>query len=496
MNEGRIWLAAGLAALVLAAPVAFGSTERIACLALSLGFSCLALAALAAGARPSGSWPMALLLILPCAQLVPLPAGLLAAISPQAGRLHTLAAETTGPDRAATSWRPVSLDPDATLTGVLLLGSAASLFGVARFCLTHPAVRRLLAGLLVATGMFEASYGLAGHLGGSQEILGWRKTHYLDSATGTFVNRNHYAGYLEMTLMVSLGILIALSGRADGVRRGGTSGHRLARLVVLSTPRGGAALLLAIATCVMVAGLLFSRSRAGIVSAGVGLCVLTILSGRGKARRFAMSLIAIVVIVGALYAVAAGAEPLMSRFDRTMQDLTGSQGRLPLWGDAARSAAAFAATGSGLLAFEQVFPALRTREDPQLRRHAHNDYLEVAAELGLPGLALALLLVARFFRETLRGSPPALGVCPSNGSGPSHYSDTLLDGADALLAQGCALGGVAAAAALAFHSFFDFNLHVPANLLTLSLVCALALPAPRLLSRRPQHSIGPVPVPS
>ena len=95
------------------------------------------------------------------------------------------------------------------------------------------------------------------------------------------------------------------------------------------------------------------------------------------------------------------------------------------------------------------------------------------AEMGLPGLALALFLLARFLREAARGASRHAG------------------GGEEPLVRGCALGGIAAAAAPAFHSFFDFNLHVPANLLTLALVCALALPAPRIFSKHGLQRVAP-----
>src|SRR5258708_37544066 len=53
---------------------------------------------------------------------------------------------------------------------------------------------------LVSLGVFEALYGLIQYLTGWQQIFAYVKKYYLEEATGTYINRNHFAGFLEMTL--------------------------------------------------------------------------------------------------------------------------------------------------------------------------------------------------------------------------------------------------------------------------------------------------------
>jgi O-antigen ligase len=88
-----------------------------------------------------------------------------------------------------------------------------------------------------------------------------------------------------------------------------------------------------------------------------------------------------------------------------------------------------------------------------LLAHAHNDYLEALAELGLLGTALLLgLIVLLAVRASLawreRRSPEAKGI---------------------------ALGGIVSLAGAGVHAVTDFNLHIPANAVLFAVVLALTL---------------------
>ena len=62
---------------------------------------------------------------------------------------------------------------------------------------------------LVAMGVFEALYGLFELYPKSPRLLFYRKAYSLESATGTFVNRNHFSGYLEMIIPLALRLIIS-----------------------------------------------------------------------------------------------------------------------------------------------------------------------------------------------------------------------------------------------------------------------------------------------
>src|SRR6266540_2108616 len=89
----------------------------------------------------------------------------------------------------------------------------------------------------------------------------------------------------------------------------------------------------------------------------------------------------------------------------------------------------------------------------QLFAYVHNEYLQVAAELGLVGLVLLALLLVAIARLLWRAR--------ATGRSGATWA-----------------GVVAAAAAFAVHSGFDFVWHLPAIVLTVTLLVGAALPAP------------------
>ena len=88
----------------------------------------------------------------------------------------------------------------------------------------------------------------------------------------------------------------------------------------------------------------------------------------------------------------------------------------------------------------------------QLYTYVHNEYLQVTAELGLVGLALLVVLLVAITRLLWRTRP----------TGPAGATWA---------------GVVAATAAFALHSGFDFVWHLPAIVLTVTLLVGVALPA-------------------
>jgi len=69
--------------------------------------------------------------------------------------------------------------------------------------LFSPAGRRIFLAVFGA-GLFQALYGSYEYLTGHQHIFGYAKRFYTDSATGTYINQNHYAGALELAVRYAL----------------------------------------------------------------------------------------------------------------------------------------------------------------------------------------------------------------------------------------------------------------------------------------------------
>ncbi|MBW1775015.1 MAG: O-antigen ligase family protein, partial [Deltaproteobacteria bacterium] len=259
---------------------------------------------------------------------------------------------------------------------------------------------------------------------------------------GTYINRNHFAGLMEMLWPVALGVTLA---QGEWEERQGIK-------AMLSGDRVNTQLLTFLIVTLMVVALLFSRSRAGIVGAFVGMValvgILRLASGRFR-WGLRITLMALMALV-AIYGTKIGFDQIVVRF---MQIESGAGSRMELW-DQTWNMVSDHPAGIGLGNYEVVEPVYVDRGPGIRMRHAHNDYLQLLAETGWVG---AITLVSGFFLFLARGIRRVKRV----GFDVGRFRLMVAVGA---LAGLCSMG---------FHSFFDFNLQVPANQVFFVLLMAL-----------------------
>jgi O-antigen ligase len=177
------------------------------------------------------------------------------------------------------------------------------------------------------------------------------------------------------------------------------------------------------------------------------------------------------VLVLALLASALlfGGEQALGRLVGTVNSDDPTSGRAQFWRGTMSVIKAHPVLGAGLGAFGVAY----TRYDPlngSMRlEQAHNDYLQILADAGLIGGALALLFVVALFRQ---------GFARLNS--PDVFR------------RGVAAGALAGCAAVLVHSFFDFPLHITSIALLFLLLAALATNDRRVedknRARRGRHS--------
>jgi len=104
---------------------------------------------------------------------------------------------------------PESVTPASHRRRELVLILCYGLFGylVLRTVRTRRRAEILIV-VVLASALFQAFYGMAETFSGHEMIFGRAKRYGLGSVTGTFVNRNHFAGLLEMAFPLSLGYLL------------------------------------------------------------------------------------------------------------------------------------------------------------------------------------------------------------------------------------------------------------------------------------------------
>ncbi|MCX5720887.1 MAG: O-antigen ligase family protein [Nitrospirae bacterium] len=359
-------------------------------------------------------------------QAVPLPSQMVAALSPSVQSLYSW----TIPDyHDDLTWRPLSTTPGATIqTGLLIGACGAVFFLVARLARTRERIHAL-ALTLVLIGMGESLYGLA-QVGGSLSR----------PASGSFVNRNHFAALLAMALCVSVGLLLS----RWQVGKEGTDESR-AKVQLDQWAQGSP---LVIAALTMLAGIVFSFSRIGLVAplAMLALFGSLWLSGAVPGRIRLLVVGAGVVAVLLMSGAWAALEVTVERF----QILEVSD-RLAVREGTYRIFQSFPAVGIGLGGLVDNLPRFIPSQSGEVVDHSHNEPLEILAE---GGVSYGLLFIV----------------------GLMAYWGTLIPawlGRHDPLARGLGLGCLAGMMAILLHSFVEFPLRMPSNALYLSSLMGL-----------------------
>jgi O-antigen ligase len=360
----------------------------------------------------------------------------------------------------------LSLDPVTTRRVAVTLATLVGYFFLATQFLTTR--RRLLATVivLILLGFSVALVGVIHTLTSNGKLLWFRDVDAIDVAFGPFVNRNHFAGFIEMILPLPLALIVARGVARDKWILYGFLTVALGTALVLSASRGALVVLAAQLVALLVLSRWMSQQqepRAGDASRSPAW------AGRRFPRPTVRAAAGVVILTAgiSLGVVWIGAEPVVSRFsplsanrDMRSQENEGataaatdtgeSLSRPAIWRTTMRMIRDHALVGVGLGAY----PVAYTRYDEATGfyrlEQAHNDYLQIIAEAGVIGL---LLLIA-FMMAVGRAAAAALAT-------------------PMVVERSLALGAALGCWGIAVHSLFDFNLQVPANALLFLLLVAI-----------------------
>lgn len=375
-------------------------------------------------------------------QTLPLPSIWVAGLNPSAYQLYQTAYSAL--NLPMPTWLPLSVNVAATAWATAQATAYLILFFLV-LVLAHDTQRfKTLALTFLTVAACNATYGLLVAFEGADSAL--RITPYLGHSmvSGTYVNRNHFAGL--MILILPLGMAL-LRIQADTEMRAASWRGHWADALHFSLDAGGRLLLLCL---LIMLGLIFSNSRGGLLALGLAFIFLAI-----RLRRHHITNVALPWIAGGIFLslllLWLGDGGLSERFSQ--QGFTDSQRPL-LWANALSYSREFWLTGSGAGTFAEVFPAYKSAAlGTALFEHAHNDYLETLAESGLIGTLLLLGFLVSALRVILRPNRRHLTV---------YY---------------LALGSLAGITALLIHGFVDFNLRIPANAAYFYLLLGLGVAA-------------------
>lgn len=458
---GRL-LAIGVATVVVAAPLPFGSVGSLGRLAFEIGVLLLTgIWLVRTLSRPTLLPPLAAraglagLLLLGIFQLMPVGAIVVSIVSPRASALRE--GLRPGQEVLKTEERLLGIDPSLLdppeaisldpLAAASALRTGAALVGLLLVSVTVASMRgvRHLALAFLFSAAFQGLYGTLVLASGHDHIWHLPKRYNLDAATGTFVNKNHFAGYLAAALPVGLALMIELARSRSPAR------EARKRVVEFFSSQGSRTLMMGLLLVLGLAGLLLSFSRAGI-ALGVGAILLTLLSSGGRRPGTKLVVGMLILAAGVVPLLEIGSARLVDRYTSTTEELSASGGRVTVWRDTLSMARSFPVAGVGFGAFASAYPLFRSGEVRLRFEHAHNDALQALAEGGLAGAAFLSLLLAPVLRRIVTG----------------------LAGRGGPMAAGLAAGLLA----LLLHSLVDFNLHIPSNAATAAVLAGALLGIP------------------
>lgn len=419
--------------------------------------------------HPSVILALCLFLAAVVVQLAPLPAAVVATLSPS----HDVAefekllatADNRAPELVPTvpvdAPRPLSISPSGTWWGLgfvvafatYLIGASRGLSSVGIAGVTHA---------MVALGVVVAFLGMYQFASGNTTLHGWYVP-LTPTRSAPFVNRNHQAGWLVMVLSLALGLFAGEVAR--GMR--GVAPRWRDRVLWFSSREANVTLLLLFAAAIVAIGILTTRSRSGAIALIVALMVVALLSGRRQSSKVRRGIAATSLITVGLIAFLTSGSAVMSRF-AGMSWISAVEPRLAAWRDSWQILQDFSTTGTGFNTYGVSMLHYQTVQGMGRFIEAHNDYLQLAVEggwlLGIPALLLAASLameISRRFRE----------------------------GKDDTRTYWVRVGAVTGLVAIALQSVVEFTLQMPGAAVMFATLLAIAIHHPRPRAASPDRRV-------
>ena len=352
----------------------------------------------------------------------------------------------------------ISLDPYATKLAVLKLILFLIFFSLALTYLDSPKRFRTTVFTVIIFGAAMSFFGILQQLSDPELVLFIREVDYAQPF-GTYINRHHFAAFLEMTIALTLGLLFAGSTRPD--KR----------------------LLLIIAAALMGFGIVFTTSRGALISLIAILLFLTFLSvvsgSKSKSTRQKKVLRSkLLMLVGANVALVLfllisvawiGGSDLVLRGTGVYAPKDFSNGRLQFWTNTVEIIKEHPILGTGLESFGVAYTRVDGWNGSIRLEHAHNEYLQMLSDGGIFGFACVVAFIVLLFRRGLK----------------------IVRRAENPYRRGIAAGALAGCFGILLHSFFDFPLRTNANMFFF-LICATLATAdvkfPAIVRRRKQST--------
>lgn len=397
---------------------------------------------------------IAAIALLGAIQILPLPASILTKLSPVSAQVFRETSDifTAFGRKAEAPTGRISLAPSDTAGTALMVLAQLVLFLSAFALLRTRARRRVFGVVLLLAGVFQIAYGVI-------------DDESVERLHGSFVNPNHFAGYLQVALALAFAHLVFQL--RQGNRTESWKG-RIEKLVKRLVPISTSVVLWG----TVAAGLALSRSRGGILAAALSTIILVVFAvahRRAPARRRTALLVSAGLLAAGLFAASITRDAPLLRFLGSDPRDVGRDLRVEIWRTSRSAWRQFPLLGSGLGTFREAFRRVQPREVSGLVEQAHSEPLQLlvtggvaGALLGLAALFGTLIVLARaFFLQR-------------------HREESAF-----------VLAGLGATIALLLHGLVEFNFSLPATPATFAALLGAAWAAGRFVEARPETPFGP-----
>ena len=334
----------------------------------------------------------------------------------------------------------LSFDPYSTRFVLIQVTALFMYLAAVLVFVDTPKRLRLIVRTIIVFGFCLAIFGLTQNFTSPGKVYWIRETPQAQ-AFGPFINRHHFAGYMELALALPLGLVF--TGAIPKEKK----------------------FIYLFAAGLMAVALVMTNSRGGIIALLAELLFLVATMGlrrhhkkkkstqkpriRSAAVKAGLALALIVALFGGV--VLLGGEDALTRVVGTVNTDDPTTGRAHFWAVTVDIIKNHPWIGTGLGAYGVVYTGYDSRNGVYRLEQAHNDYLQTLSDGGIIGAIIGLFFIVNLFR---------LGFIRRDSRDDFR--------------RGVATGAMAGCFAVLVHSFFDFTLHTTANALLFLVLAALA----------------------
>ncbi len=374
-------------------------------------------------------------------QLMPMPEGIIKLISPNTQQIYFDTYNSLNVKNHLTgSMMSFSLNPYATTIELYkMLAYIGVFYLIVENMITSKQIHKILI-VIILIGFLVSLFGLIQHFTWNGKVYWYRELTHGGSPFGPFINRNNFAGYINLIIPISLSMFVMEKDKDKKILFGFMS-------------------------IVMIVALFLSLSRGGIISFVCAMVFMgCLLLFKRSENQKAVLILGCLLVCSLIYLVYIGIDPVLNRLvTLTEGEAYLNQGRIIVWGATLEIVKDFKMLGTGLDTFETVFTHYQPLEVSKLYwLDAHNDYIQFAAETGVIGVLIGLTFFVKLFKSIF-----------------SSLNDVRSMTYNYLL-----IGLLTSIVAFMISIMFTFNSHIPANALLFTIVVAVAIKSSMILNQR------------